>query len=146
MIASEHDPACRKLPREPALEHPLAGMFSYFWKFYTVYIQGLTQPQIMAKFKTKAITANGTPSTSEKPSGKRPRIAWMDDSDDENNLRSLTSKLDAQTLNSTRPSKRPKTLNANGAPGSSKQATIQEQRKQLPIAQGKLHSLYSMNP
>lgn len=110
-----------------------AGMFSYFWKFYTNYLRDVAQSQ-MAKIKSRTITPNGT---SEK-TAKRPRIAWMDESDDEshnsriNGAEALKSlKFDAQ---SPRPSKKQKV--AAAGPSSSKHAVIQEQRKQLPIAQG----------
>ena len=108
-------------------------MFSYFWQFYTSYLRDVTQSQ-MAKLKHRALASGGT---SEKPA-KRPRIAWMDESDDENHspkingaeaLKSL--KFDAQ---SPRPVKKQKI--AGAGPSSSKQAAIQEQRKQLPIALG----------
>lgn len=129
-------PCSQKITSTSASEYPFAGMFSYFWSFYTSYIRGLTQTQVMAKFKTKAVT-NGLPGSSEKSSRKRPRIVWMDGSDDESHLKTLSSKLDAQHLSSPRPAKRSKISNVNGVgPSGSKQAAVQEQRKALPIAQG----------
>lgn len=89
----------------------------------------------MAKFKSRQPTPHGTPN-----SAKRRRIAWMDDSGDENDsprkdsLQSLTAKLDTQTLTPSRPKKKLKV--AGGHPSSSKQVAIQEQRKQLPISRG----------
>ncbi|KIP03746.1 hypothetical protein PHLGIDRAFT_110455 [Phlebiopsis gigantea 11061_1 CR5-6] len=68
----------------------------------------------------------------------------MDDSGDENDsprkdsVQSLTAKLDAQTLTPLRPKKKLKVANVHPTgPGSSKQAAIQEQRKQLPISRGR---------
>lgn len=118
-------------------------MFSYFWKFYTSYLRGVAQPQ-MAKSKLWAGTLGGsTPANPQKPAKRR--IAYMDESDDENNdprkdaaMKSLSAKLDAHSISSPRPTKKAKIANTNGsgAAGSSKQAAIQEQRKQLPIAIG----------
>lgn len=88
----------------------------------------------MAKVKSRPSTPTGRPTnghTNPHKPAKRPRTVWMDVSDEESTPVKANKK---NALGS--PKKKMKHADSNTTSG--KSPSIQEQRKQLPIAQGTL--------